>query len=193
MNKLILFPLLFSVDSYCQDVYVNDYTRSDGTPVGGYYRTAPNSTTADNYSTIGNQNPYTGKWGTESNNESSNYNYYYDAPIQTNPLANTLPPPISRAEQEYIQNQNKPTIVKLNNVVKDTVFELSQNVKDYEYEQTHPSPLSSLDDKKSKFNDFNKAPPIAQQNSDVGMWLVIGMGALIFVSFFLVFSNGKKI
>lgn len=187
MNKLILFPLLFSVDSYCQDVYVNGYTRSDGTYIGGYYRTAPNSTTADNYSTIGNQNPYTGKWGTESKGN-NNYTYYYDAPIQTNPLANTLPPPISRVEQT--QNKLQPAI--LDNVVKDTVFELSQNVKDYQYEQTHPSPLESLRDDKYKFNDFNKAsPPIVQQNSDAGMWMLVGMGAFCFISLFAVFG-GKR-
>lgn len=31
------------------DVYVKSYTRSDGTPVRGHYRSAPNQTTADNY------------------------------------------------------------------------------------------------------------------------------------------------
>lgn len=47
-----------------QDVYVNGYYRSDGTYVQPYYRTRPNRTTLDNYSTKGNVNPYTGQPGT---------------------------------------------------------------------------------------------------------------------------------
>ena len=47
----ILF--LFAIaNSFAQSVvYVQGYTRSNGTYVQGYYRTAPNSTTLDNYST----------------------------------------------------------------------------------------------------------------------------------------------
>lgn len=44
-------------------VYVNGYTRADGTYVQGHYRTAPNSTPCDNWSTAGNYNPYTGEAG----------------------------------------------------------------------------------------------------------------------------------
>lgn len=44
-------------------VYVKGYTRKDGTYVRGHYRTAPNSTNRDNFSTRGNYNPYTGKAG----------------------------------------------------------------------------------------------------------------------------------
>lgn len=40
----------------------------------GHYRSSPNSTKSDNYSTKGNYNPYTGKPGTKTDN-SSNYNY----------------------------------------------------------------------------------------------------------------------
>ncbi|MFM0303986.1 hypothetical protein PQQ99_28100 [Paraburkholderia sediminicola] len=45
--------------------YVNSYSRSDGTEVQGHYQTNPNGTKADNWSTQGNQNPYTGQWGTK--------------------------------------------------------------------------------------------------------------------------------
>jgi hypothetical protein len=45
--------------------YVNSYSRSDGTEVRGHYQTNPNGTKADNWSTQGNQNPYTGQWGTK--------------------------------------------------------------------------------------------------------------------------------
>lgn len=45
------------------DVYVKGYTRSDGTYVRPHWRSAPNGTKVDNFSTEGNVNPYTGKPG----------------------------------------------------------------------------------------------------------------------------------
>jgi hypothetical protein len=47
-----------------RDTYVSGYTRSNGTYVAPYHRSAPNSTPYDNYSTRGNTNPYTGQAGT---------------------------------------------------------------------------------------------------------------------------------
>ncbi|MCX8521077.1 MAG: hypothetical protein ORN28_06010 [Rhodoferax sp.] len=44
--------------------WVNGHTRSDGTYVEGHYRTSPNGSKLDNYSTQGNYNPYTGQQGT---------------------------------------------------------------------------------------------------------------------------------
>lgn len=57
-------------------VYVKGYTRKDGTYVKGYYRTAPNNTNRDNFSTQGNINPYTGQsgWVTPDDNSSTYYN-----------------------------------------------------------------------------------------------------------------------
>lgn len=40
------------------------YIRKDGTYVQPHFKSAPNSTKFDNYSTRGNANPYTGKQGT---------------------------------------------------------------------------------------------------------------------------------
>ena len=54
---------LVAVDALAQ-VRVRGYTRKDGTYVAPHYRSAPNSTKYDNYSTQGNYNPYTGKKGT---------------------------------------------------------------------------------------------------------------------------------
>ena len=51
--------------AWAQDVYVNGYTRNDGTYVSGHYRSAPNHTKSDNWTQIGNTNPYTGKAGTQ--------------------------------------------------------------------------------------------------------------------------------
>lgn len=40
------------------------YTRNNGTYVAPHYQTNPNNTQMDNYGTRGNQNPYTGQYGT---------------------------------------------------------------------------------------------------------------------------------
>lgn len=47
-------------------VHVNSYTRSDGTFVQSHYRTAPNYSRSDNWSSSGNYNPYTGAAGTRN-------------------------------------------------------------------------------------------------------------------------------
>ena len=44
-------------------VKVKGYYKSDGTYVQPHYRTAPNNSNRDNFSTLGNINPYTGKRG----------------------------------------------------------------------------------------------------------------------------------
>jgi len=66
MKKVILALLAAALvaPSLSAQVYVRGYTRSDGTYVAPHYRSSPNSTTLDNYSTRGNLNPYTGQVGT---------------------------------------------------------------------------------------------------------------------------------
>lgn len=63
MKYLLFVGLLLSNLVFARDVYVQPYTRSDGTYVQGHYRTAPDSTPYNNYSTQGNTNPYTGHRG----------------------------------------------------------------------------------------------------------------------------------
>jgi len=55
-------------------VHVDGYSRRDGTYVEPHYRSAPNSSTYDNYSTKGNTNPYTGQAGRSDPYDS--YNSY---------------------------------------------------------------------------------------------------------------------
>ena len=71
MKKILLTfavigVLLFSTaTAEAKTVRVNGYYKpSTGAYVMPYYRTSPNSTKYDNYSTKGNYNPYTGKVGT---------------------------------------------------------------------------------------------------------------------------------
>ena len=89
MKKAFFFiAFLFVVaNSFAQtSTYVSGYTRSNGTYVQGYYRTTPNYTRNDNYSTIGNVNPYTGAYGTKPNDNYSSYSTNsYTTPVYTGP------------------------------------------------------------------------------------------------------------
>ncbi|WPU66660.1 hypothetical protein [Peredibacter starrii] len=67
--KLILLGLSFFSFAALADQYVDPYTQSDGTFVQGHYKTDPNETRNDNYSTRGNVNPYTGQPGTQPRDE----------------------------------------------------------------------------------------------------------------------------
>lgn len=83
--KKILIGALISISTFSgllADTYVNGYTKSNGTYVKGHYRSSPNSSKNDNWSTKGNTNPYTGRAGTKPReyenslggyNSSSNY------------------------------------------------------------------------------------------------------------------------
>jgi hypothetical protein len=44
--------------------YVRPYLTQEGTVVQGYHRTAPDNSILNNFSTVGNVNPYTGAVGT---------------------------------------------------------------------------------------------------------------------------------
>ena len=46
------------------DTYVRGYTRQNGTYVAPHYRSSPDSSIYNNYSTYPNVNPYTGQQGT---------------------------------------------------------------------------------------------------------------------------------
>lgn len=66
---------LFSFSAIAQ-VHVNGYTRKDGTYVAPHMRSSPNQTKTDNYSTLGNLNPYTGQPGTRNPYSSPSTNPY---------------------------------------------------------------------------------------------------------------------
>lgn len=61
MKKVLILVVAFA--SFVSADYVNGYYKQDGTYIEGHYRSTPNSTVYDNYSTYGNTNPYTGKKG----------------------------------------------------------------------------------------------------------------------------------
>ena len=47
-------------------VYVHGYTTKNGTYVAPHYRSNPDGNLSNNYSTVGNVNPYTGQAGTKN-------------------------------------------------------------------------------------------------------------------------------
>ena len=116
---------------------------------------------------------------------------FYAQDTQTNPLAPISKPPISVAEENFrkqkLSSIDSDTIKKENRITADTTFELSQNVKDYQYEQKHPNPLSSSEDKKLKFNDFNKPTPVEAESTKVSYWFLglIGLLFLIFIVYYI--------
>ncbi len=63
--SLLLLIVLFSITVYA-DTWVNGYMKSNGTYVSGHYRSFPDSTVDNNWSTRGNVNPYTGQIGTRN-------------------------------------------------------------------------------------------------------------------------------
>lgn len=66
--KYIIFILcvLVAASAFAaKSVPVKGYIKKNGTYVAPAHRTAPNKTKADNYSSKGNVNPYTGKEGTK--------------------------------------------------------------------------------------------------------------------------------
>lgn len=70
------------------DVHVRGYYRSNGTYVQPHYRSSPNGTTLDNYSTKGNVNPYTGKEGTVN---PPIYSYSPSSSITSSAIKNLTP------------------------------------------------------------------------------------------------------
>ena len=74
------------------DVYVRGYIRKNGTYVKPHYRSRPNSSKSDNWSTRGNTNPYTGRRGTRD-------------PYKNRGSLGTRQPSNSLIEQYYRRNR----------------------------------------------------------------------------------------
>lgn len=66
MKRIALLALMtLSSTPVFADQYIQGYVRKDGTYVRPHFRSEPNNTDMDNYSTRGNVNPWTGNVGTE--------------------------------------------------------------------------------------------------------------------------------
>ncbi len=76
LSILIASTLLSS--TVFADTYVDGYTKRDGTYVSPHYRSSPDSSYNNNWSVEGNQNPYTGQYGSRSrtdNDRTPSYNF----------------------------------------------------------------------------------------------------------------------
>jgi hypothetical protein len=71
---LAVLALIFATATLA-DTRVKGYYKKNGTYVQPHYRSSPNSTSNDNYSTKGNVNPYTGKEGTKIPEPINQYGY----------------------------------------------------------------------------------------------------------------------
>ncbi len=94
MKNLFLFIafLFFTTLSFAQSqVWVDGYYRSNGTYVQGHYRTAPDHTVNNNWTTQGNTNPHTGKAGTLP--RSTSYPNTYYKPVSS-PYTTTYSTPV---------------------------------------------------------------------------------------------------
>ena len=107
MKKAILFIvfLFAAANSFAQSsVYVQGYTKSNGTYVASHYRTAPNNSLLDNYSTRGNYNPYTGNYGTRDVYSSSS-----NVLLSGSNLSSLLDSPSSRSTDFYNTTYSTPS------------------------------------------------------------------------------------
>jgi hypothetical protein len=68
MKKLFVAVFFALSAAASAQVLVDGHTRKDGTYVAPHFRTNPDNTIRNNYSTQGNVNPYTGRAGTVSDN-----------------------------------------------------------------------------------------------------------------------------
>ncbi len=113
MKKLFFFIafLFAAANSFAQtSTYVSGYTNSNGTYVQGYYRTTPNTTRNDNYSTVGNVNVYTGSYGTKQADS-----YYVTPSTYTTPTYYSTSTPVytgSRGGQYYINSNGNKTYIR---------------------------------------------------------------------------------
>lgn len=96
MRKLTTILIVF-ISIFCfntlfaqSDVYVNGYFKKNGTYVQPHFKTAPNSSMFDNYSTKGNYNPYTGKPGWIDPYSKVSSSYYNAIPYSYRPSYENL-------------------------------------------------------------------------------------------------------
>lgn len=113
MKKAFFFIafLFAAANTFAQtSTYVSGYTNSNGTYVQGYYRTTPNSTRNDNYSTVGNVNPYTGTYGTKP---ATTYapSSTYSTPTYSTPTYSTTVYTGPRGGQYYYNSNGNKTYI----------------------------------------------------------------------------------
>jgi len=86
LKRLLVASLALVASMAFADTWVPGYFKQDGTYVEGHFRSDPDSTNVNNFSTQGNTNPYTGSNGTRAQDYSSQaQNYGQGRVIYTGP------------------------------------------------------------------------------------------------------------
>lgn len=124
---LTLLLFFFGHSFFAQDVYVRGYYRDNGTYVAPHYRTAPNSTVNDNYSTIGNMNPYTGEAGTKPREA------YTSNPIYTPPSTYNLPASNPTQYHSYPAKEIANLEIPIDEKTKAIVEQFEREIAEGEY------------------------------------------------------------
>ena len=180
--KRILFFLLLSTIAFpleidaqvkkSTDVYVKPYTRKDGVKVKGHYRTAPNYTNRDNFSTKGNVNPYTGKKGSvnpDNNrlNRSNISNYNSDDYMYNNyySYGETGISGISIGTLNFFDSENTSYSGLLTNIKTDIYLPSYTLGLGYSFGET------SYSHQKASLNDFKPGQPIETET----FWMYAGL------------------
>ena len=109
---LTIVAVIFSICIFAQVnpeyEYVEGHYNKDGTYTEGYFRTKPNNTNRDNYSTKPNTNPWNGKPGIIEPDENFN-----DSPIKYS-LPNYQTPNYQKPSTDFLKSpdvKNSPKIV----------------------------------------------------------------------------------
>jgi len=108
INLSILAFLLFVANSVLAQTstFVPGYVKKNGTYVAPHFKTTPNKTKADNFSTKPNINPYTGKVGTKTNPDpylTTPPPVIYTPPLNTTSPATNTTEEVEEPEQEATQ------------------------------------------------------------------------------------------
>jgi hypothetical protein len=98
----LITTLLFAFANSFSQTHVSGYIKSNGTYVTPHFRSTPNKSVLDNYSTKGNVNPFTGSSGAKS--------YHYTPSISS--YSYTKP---THSTPEYVPNYSSRNIYTSNN------------------------------------------------------------------------------
>lgn len=134
ISILSFFVLLNSTSfgqSNSKHTYVKAHYRKDGTYVKGYYKTMPNGTNRDNFSTKGNLNPYTGQYGWINPDNRTNTPYI---PHSNSNYSVNYTESINSLGQKVIVNSSGKEIFSLCTYCND--FTYKNNIEYYWYSPT---------------------------------------------------------
>lgn len=158
MKKFIIFLIFFLLNfNVYSDTYVKGYYRKDGTYVKGHYRSKKDNNPYNNWSTIGNTNPYTGKKGTINPNSLNKSLSYYNSysTVEKNHSNNNFNSELYGTQILY--SENDLWVGKITDVFNDTetCFISTDKRNNFIYWLFNNEEYLTFSD---RFNSFDKYP-----------------------------------